>query len=67
MELIKVRSGQLWQDNDVRFRDNPRIISIESISGDGKYATCRNVQTGKITRIAVDRFKPTSTGYKLVM
>lgn len=66
VKMEKVRVGQLWQDWDVRFRKSrPRIIKIISISGDGLYATCRNIATSKTTKIAINRFKPTSTGYKL--
>lgn len=69
MKTEKVRVGQVWQDWDSRWRKSfyhPRYIEIKSISGDGQYAICENMNTLKETKIRADRFKPTSTGYKLV-
>lgn len=67
MDNYWVLVGQIWQDWDTRFRQGkPRIIRIESISGDGQYATCKNIDTGRITKIAIKRLKPSSNGYKLL-
>jgi hypothetical protein len=70
MKLERVRVGQIWQDWDIRWRDlvwpRPRKLKIIAITDDRKYAQCENIDTGKLTLIRVDRFKPTSTGYKLV-
>jgi len=56
-----VHVNQIWQDWDIRFRKSaPRLIKIISIKNN--FATCKNIQTSKIT---LDRFKPNSTGYKL--
>lgn len=58
-----VTIGQVWRDNDKRtsyFRDM-QVISI-----DGDKATVRNVRTGKLSKIRLNRFKPNSTGYKLI-
>lgn len=66
----KVRVGQIWRDWDIRYRTpsiRARLIKIISISGDGLYATCENVETLTMSKIRIDRFKPTSTGYKLFM
>lgn len=68
MKQQKVAVGQIWQDWDIRWRKSfcpNRFFEIKSISGDGLYATCKNIQTGKMTKIRVDRFKPNSTGYRL--
>ena len=68
----KVKVGQIWQDWDCRYRNElflthitPRLIKIKYITADKKYAECENIETHKITRIRIDRFKPTSNGYKL--
>lgn len=59
-----VHINQIWQDWDIRFRKSaPRLIKIISIKNN--FATCKNIQTSKITEIRLDRFKPNSTGYKL--
>jgi len=60
---IKVRVGQVWRDNDPRMQYQ-RDLTVLSIKG--KYATCRVGLRGKTTRVRLDRFKPTMTGYKLV-
>jgi hypothetical protein len=61
-----VKVGQVWEDWDSRFRDSQqrRLISIERI--DGAYAYCSGLSTGKKTRVRVDRFRPTASGYRLV-
>jgi len=65
----KVKKGQIWQDWDSRFRNcKPRYIQIIGIhyKWGEDYAACRNIDTDKITYIKVKRFKPNSTGYKLI-
>ncbi|MGX1129938.1 hypothetical protein RKD49_002128 [Streptomyces glaucescens] len=63
--------GQIWQDNDPR-SDGRRLRIVEI---DGTHAVCeeaprpgRNGQAkpGRRTRIRLDRFRPTSTGYRYV-
>lgn len=67
----KVKVGQIWQDWDYRFRNDlfPRLIKIKDINIDKKYAFCESYRFGHSviskTIIRIDRFKPTSTGYKL--
>lgn len=62
--------GQVWQDWDYRYRDKtPRLYRIARIGGGG-YAWM-TLESGpplsrKTTRVAVNRLKPTSTGWKLV-
>lgn len=63
MDEIKV--GQIWRDNDKRSRD--RLLRVESVWGGFAYClVSRNggAWIGK-TRIAVERMRPTSTGYVL--
>lgn len=59
--IPSVRPGQVWADNDSRSRG--RTVRVVSVDDDGK-ATVRS--GGKLTRIRLDRFRPTSTGYRLV-
>lgn len=70
-----VRVGQVWADND------PRSVgrTLEVVAVDSTHATCK-VLTGRLpevnngfvstpvksTRVRLDRFRPTATGYKLV-
>ena len=71
----EVRPGQIWADNDVRSRG--RQIKVLAVV-DGK-ATCTVVRAadpvasnagrppaGRVTRISQRRFRPNSTGYRLV-
>ena len=66
---VKPKIGQVWQDNDPRFRSGPpRLLTIVEIDRFG-YATCQvENRKGKLRRtfIRLDRFKPTGSGYKLV-
>ena len=63
METIQVKVGQVWQDCDKRF-PNRRIRVLEIV---GEKAVVQSVHgfTPK-TRIRLDRFRPGSTGYRLV-
>ncbi len=72
-----VAVGQVWMDNDPRVHLNGRRF-VEVISVDATHATVRGFRThvaanrktrkvySKTTRIRLDRFKPTSTGYRRV-
>lgn len=63
--------GQIWQDNDKRsYGRRVRIVEI-----DDTHATCEepprpnargHAKPGRRTRIRLDRFRPTSTGYRYV-
>ena len=62
-----VTIGQVWEDNDPRHFIKRQV---EIVSLDATHAVCRTL-TGvkdrmRETRIRLDRFKPTSTGYRLV-
>lgn len=70
---IKPSAGQIWQDCDPRIeldRGCVRLLRIISVDQDGK-ATCEawydepGAQS-RTVRIRLDRFTPTSTGYKFV-
>ncbi len=63
MNPHNVRVGQVWEDNDWRgYGRKVRVLAIDGrhaivgagVNGDGRRA-----------RIRLDRFRPTSTGYKL--
>lgn len=74
---IPVAPGQVWVDNDPRVHLHGKRF-VEVISVDGAHAKVRGYRThiapgGKIkkvysktTRIRLDRFKPTTNGYKRV-
>jgi hypothetical protein len=63
-----VKIGQLWQDNDPRYK-KVRTLRIDElwVNSRGELrARCHVLETGRAAFIAVRRFKPTSTGYRLV-
>lgn len=66
IEKIEVKIGQVWQDWDIRFRDtHARRIKIVEIVGEK--AICQHPSgLGSKTKIKLSRFKPNSTGYKLI-
>jgi hypothetical protein len=55
-----VEPGQVWADNDPR--GYGRQVTIQSL--DATHATATDGK--RTTRIRLDRFRPTSTGYRLV-
>ena len=66
---IEVKVGDLWADNDWRARG--RVLQVASVTD--SHATCVVVANapysssiGKLTRVRLDRFRPTSTGYRRV-
>lgn len=75
-EIIEVRPGQVWADNDPRSAG--RTLRVDAI--DGNKAVCtiltntdstlvywqQRDMRGRQTRISLARFKPTRTGYRLV-
>lgn len=71
MSSEQVQVGQVWADNDPRSRG--RTLKVVAIVGE--HATCVIVtndvrahrdRRGKHTRVALRRFKPTQTGYRLI-
>lgn len=62
LDDIKVKVGQVWKDNDPRIAK--RFLTVQSI--EKGYAICLVSTTGRTTRIAVERFRPKATGYKLI-
>jgi len=58
-----VKPGQVWADNDKRSRG--RQVKILEV-----YETHALVQSpsgmGRVTKIRLDRFRPNSTGYRLL-
>lgn len=68
MSAPEVRVGQLWRDNDSRNRA-PRFVRVTGIE---QYrAVCEAWYeepgaTSRTVRIRLDRFRPTSTGYRLI-
>lgn len=60
--MPEVKIGQHWKDNDPRNFDR----TLEIVSVDSRFAHCKNTRTGRVTRISLQRFKPTRTGYVLI-
>lgn len=70
-DTIKVQPGQVWADNDARMHG--RTIAVDAIDGDKAVCTVLapaygnpNGRSGQTVRILLRRFKPTSTGYRLI-
>lgn len=63
MAETHVQVGQIWIDNDPRNQKNPRRLCVDAVYD--RFATVRNASTGRVTRVALDRLKPTTTGYRL--
>lgn len=61
---MNVKVGQIWEDNDSRNTYHRQIKVLEIV--DGKAIVQHPRGLGSKTRIRLDRFKPTSTGYRLV-
>ena len=63
---IKVKVGQVWEDNDSRIggAEARRRVKIVRIEGD--VAVCENVATKRATKIKLSRFRPNATGYRLI-
>lgn len=62
--MAKVKIGQIWADNDPR--SLPRQLEVVDVQTPFNVAYVKNTATGKRTRISLDRFVPTKTGYRLV-
>jgi hypothetical protein len=72
-----VRPGQIWADNDKRSEGRQvRVVAVDAthatvelIAQRGRPARGaegeQRAKPGRETRIRLDRFKPTSTGYRL--
>lgn len=70
MTLPHVRSGQIWADNDKRSKG--RTLRVEAVSA--RHAQCvvltsatPNGRTGHTVRILLERMKPVSNGYRLLI
>ena len=68
MENVEVKVGQVWEDYDSRYRSGEharRRVKILEIK-DGRALVQHPSGTGRKTKIRVNRFRPTATGYKLI-
>lgn len=66
---VDVRVGQVWEDNDPRItgcRRQIKVLEIKVKNGAIKAVVQHPSGLGAKTRIRIDRFRPTSTGYRLV-
>ena len=62
-DRIPVQPGQVWADND--WRSAGRQIQVLEV--DATHATVQSPSgLGRKTRIRLNRFRPTSTGYRLL-
>lgn len=67
-----VRVGQIWADNDKRSHGRRiRIVAVDSTHALVELYVPRgaghvHAKPGRRTRIRLDRFRPTSTGYRLI-
>lgn len=59
--MTEVKVGQIWKDNDKRVGE--RFIRILEL--DDKAVIVINIATGKKSKIAIKRLKPTAQGYTL--
>ncbi len=57
----EVRGGQVWADNDKR--STGRTITILDV--DSRRATVKS-NFGRTSNVLLARFRPTSTGYRLI-
>jgi hypothetical protein len=76
--MTAVKPGQVWQDCDKRaYGRTVRVVdvdathaTVELVAQRGRPARghedAQRAEPGRRTRIRLDRFKPTSTGYRLV-
>lgn len=60
--MSEVKVGQVWEDCDRRMHGR----RVEVLEVDATHALVKVATTGRRTRIRLDRFKPVSTGYRLV-
>ena len=67
-----VKVGQVWMDNDKRLCGTRtlRVRMLQPCAGVMQWAICEVSQdgkaTGRTTTIRLTRFRPNSTGYRLV-
>lgn len=71
-----VEVGQVWADNDKRLKEDYRERSVRVLElvestdpfGHAKIRKARvvDIDTGRVSLIRVDRFRPTATGYRFV-
>jgi len=69
--VTKVRPGQIWADNDKRSAGRRlRVVEIDGTHAVVVQVDARGVVDSRMrvrrSRIRLDRFRPTSTGYRLV-
>ena len=72
-DTVKVEPGQVWADNDRRSTGRRiKVLEVHREMADGTpfangYAIVQDASgRGRKTTIRLDRFRPTSSGYRLV-
>ena len=67
---MTVKINQIWKDNDKRVSD--RYLKVFKIEDSKAHCYVSNsedfqeTETPKTTKVSIKRFKPNSTGYKLI-
>lgn len=68
IESVEVKVGQVWEDNDPRQKKEGiavrRVKILEIV--DGRALVQHPSGMGRKTKVRVNRFRPTASGYKLV-
>jgi hypothetical protein len=69
-EVPDVQVGQVWADNDKRSAGrHVKVMAIEVLHRQAVVRPCSptgQLTGSRVTRIRLTRFRPTSTGYRLV-
>ncbi len=63
---FNVQVGQVWRDYDIRFRDRTLVREIRVLAILQWHALVENTKTSRKTTVALKRFRPSATGYRLV-
>lgn len=68
MSKAAVKVGQVWKDRDWRVKDRfLRVVFIDSTHATMQRCNQHGASlTHNTTRVALKRFRPTSTGYDLI-
>ena len=64
-DLVKVKVGQVWEDCDRRFAKR-RVKVVTLTRTHAVVVRIAPTRSDTRTKIRLDRFRPTSTGYRLV-
>ena len=63
-DLPEVKVGEVWESTDPREDERRRRVRVEEVPEDGGQVTVSNVETGRTSHIARERFVPGASGYR---